>query len=145
LKTTPSTTRWGFSLVELVMAFGLVSFVLVGLLGLMPVGLNTMRDARGDSLRAEIIKSVANTAQQTDFSLLGTLNGTKYQFDANGLLNSTNAIYEAVLSTGSVSVPSSSTNGTLAGLASVTIAIHRLANTNSEASTHVLFISDNGR
>jgi len=145
LKTHPSTTRRGFSLVELVMALGLVSFVLVGLLGLMPIGLNTMRDARGDSLRAEIIKSVANTAQQTDFSLLGTLNGAKYQFDANGLLNSTNAIYEAVLSTGSVSVPSSSSPVTLPGLTSVTIAIHRLANTNSEASTHVVFIPDNGR
>jgi len=145
MKTQPSTARRGFSLVEVVMALGLVSFVLVGLLGLMPIGLNTMRDARGDSLRAEIIKSVANTAQQTDFSLLGTINGTKYQFDANGLTNSTNAIYEAVLSTGSVSVPTSTSPVTLPGLASVAIAIHRLANTNSEATTHVVFVPDNGR
>jgi len=145
MKTKPSTARRGFSLVEVVMALGLASFVLVGLLGLLPIGLNTMRDARGDSLRAEIIKSVANTAQQTDFSLLGTLNGTKYQFDNNGMLSSTDALYEAVLSTGSVSVPSSTSPVTLPGLASVAIAIHRLANTNSEATTHVVFIPDNGR
>jgi len=145
MKTYPSTARRGFSLVEVVVALGLMSFVLVGLVGLMPIGLNTIRDARNDSLRAEIIKSVANTAQQTDFSLLGTLNGTKYQFDNSGMLSSTDALYEAVLSTGLVGVPSSTSPVTLRGLASVTIAIHRLPNTNSEASTHVVFIPDNGR
>jgi uncharacterized protein (TIGR02598 family) len=122
-----------------------MSVVIVGLLGLIPIGLNTIGDAKNDSLRAEIIKSVANTAQQTDFSLLGTLDGTKYQFDNYGMLSSTGAIYEAVLKIGPVSVPSSTSPVTLPGLASVTIAIHRITNTKSEASTHVVFISDNGR
>jgi uncharacterized protein (TIGR02598 family) len=145
MKTHPSISRRGFSLVEVAVALGLMSFVITGLLGLVPIGLNTIRDAKNDSTRAEIIKSVANTAQQTDFSLLGTLNGTKYQFDNNGMLSSTDGLYEAVLSTGPVSVPSSPSPVTLPGLASVTIAIHRITNTNSEASTHVVFIPDNGR
>jgi uncharacterized protein (TIGR02598 family) len=145
MKTHPSVSRRGFSLVEVAVALGLMSFVIVGLLGLIPIGLNTIGDAKNDSLRAEIIKSVANTAQQTDFSLLGTLDGTKYQFDNYGMLSSTGAIYEAVLKIGSVSVPSSTSPVTLPGLASVTIAIHRITNTKSEASTHVVFISDNGR
>ena len=145
MKTHPSISRRGFSLVEVAVALGLMSFVITGLLGLVPIGLNTIRDAKNDSMRAEIIKSVANTAQQTDFSLLGTLNGTKYQFDNNGMLSSTNALYEAELSTGPVSVPSSASPVTLPGLASVTIAIHRIPNTKSEASTHVVFIPDNGR
>jgi|694.fasta_scaffold142801_2 uncharacterized protein (TIGR02598 family) len=145
MKTHPSVSRRGFSLVEVAVALGLMSFVIVGLLGLIPIGLNTIGDAKNDSLRAEIIKSVANTAQQTDFSLLGTLDGTKYQFDNYGMLSSTGAIYEAVLKIGPVSVPSSTSPVTLPGLASVTIAIHRITNTKSEASTHVVFISDNGR
>jgi uncharacterized protein (TIGR02598 family) len=136
-----------FSLVEVVMALGIAAFCLVALLGLMPVGLKTVRDARGDSLRAEILKSMGNIAQQTDYSLLGNLAGKKYYFDINGLVvNSTSAdaIYEAALSTGTVNVPSSSTSTALSGATSVTVAIRRSANTNSEATTHTLFISNNG-
>jgi uncharacterized protein (TIGR02598 family) len=136
-----------FSLVEVVMALGIAAFCLVALLGLMPVGLKTVRDARGDSLRAEILKSMGNIAQQTDYSLLSNLAGKKYYFDINGLVvNSTSAdaIYEAVLSTGPVNVPSSSTSTALSGATSVTVAIRRSANTNSEATTHTLFISNNG-
>ena len=136
-----------FSLVEVVMALGIAAFCLVALLGLMPVGLKTVRDARGDALRAEVLKAMGNIAQQTDYSLLGNLAGKKYYFDINGLLvNSTSAdaIYEAVLSTGTVSVPSSSTSTALSGATSVTVAISRSANTNSEATTHTLFISNNG-
>lgn len=129
------------------MALGIAAFCLVALLGLMPVGLKTVRDARGDSLRAEILKSMGNIAQQTDYSLLGNLAGKKYYFDINGLVvNSTSAdaIYEAALSTGTVNVPSSSTSTALSGATSVTVAIRRSANTNSEATTHTLFISNNG-
>jgi uncharacterized protein (TIGR02598 family) len=136
-----------FSLIEVVMALGISTFCLVALLGLMPVGLQTVRDARGDALQAEILKAMGNIAQQTDYSLLGNLAGKKYYFDINGLLvtsTSADAIYEAVLSTGTVSVPSSSTSTALSGATSVTVAIHRSANTNSEASTHTLFISNNG-
>ena len=136
-----------FSLVEVVMALGIAAFCLVALLGLMPVGLKTVRDARGDSLRAEILKSMGNIAQQTDYSLLGNLAGKKYYFDINGLVvssTSADAIYEAVLSTGPVNIPSSSTSTALAGATSVTVAIRRSANTNSEATTHTLFISNNG-
>lgn len=129
------------------MALGIAAFCLVALLGLMPVGLKTVRDARGDALQAEILKAMGNIAQQTDYSLLGNLAGKKYYFDINGLLvtsTSADAIYEAVLSTGTVSVPSSSTSTALNGATSVKVEIHRSANTNSEASTHTLFISNNG-
>jgi uncharacterized protein (TIGR02598 family) len=136
-----------FSLVEVVMALGIAAFCLVALLGLMPVGLKTVRDARGDALRAEVLKAMGNIAQQTDYSLLGNLAGKKYYFDINGLVVSSasaDAIYEAVLSTGTVNVPSSSTSTALSGATSVTVAIRRSANTNSEATTHTLFISNNG-
>ena len=126
------------------MALGIAAFCLVALLGLMPVGLKTVRDARGDSLRAEILKSMGNIAQQTDYSLLGNLDGKKYYFDINGLVvssTSADAIYEAVLSTGPVNMPPTSTT---TNITSVTVAISRSANTNSEATTHTLFISNNG-
>jgi uncharacterized protein (TIGR02598 family) len=126
------------------MALGIAAFCLVALLGLMPVGLKTVRDARGDSLRAEILKSMGNIAQQTDYSQLSSLAGKKYYFDINGLLvtsTSADAIYEAALSTNAVTLPPaySATNMT-----SLRVTISRSANTTSEATTHTLFISNNG-
>lgn len=144
-----SKRQAAFSLIEVVMALGIAAFCLVALLGLMPVGLKTIRDARGDSLRAEILKAMGNFAQQTDYSLLGTLNGTTNYFDINAsrVTNSTSpdAIYEAVLSTKTVSLPSSSTSTLLSGATSVTVVIRRRSgSTNTESTTHTLFISDNG-
>lgn len=52
MKTHPSISRRGFSLVEVAVALGLMSFVITGLLGLVPIGLNTIRDAKNDSTRA---------------------------------------------------------------------------------------------
>jgi uncharacterized protein (TIGR02598 family) len=133
-----------FSLVEVVMALGITAFCLVALLGLMPVGLKTVRDARGDALRAEVLKAMGNIAQQTDYSLLGNLDGTNYYFDINGLIvnsDSSDVVYKALLSTGTVVVPPTSTT---TNITSVTVAISRSASTNSEATTHTLFISNNG-
>jgi uncharacterized protein (TIGR02598 family) len=136
----------GFSLIEIVIAIGLAAFAIVGLIGLMPQGLTTLKQSRSDSLRAEILKSVANTAKQTDFSLISSLNGTNFYFDADGVLvdsSSDDAIYKALLGTNSVSVPGSAFP--LSGAIEVSVKIHRKDNTNSESTTHTLIIPDNGR
>ena len=105
------------------MALGIAAFCLVALLGLMPVGLKTVRDARGDALRAEILKAMGNIAQQTDYSLLGNLNGTNYYFDINGLIvnsDSSDVVYKALLSTGTVMVPPTSTTTNIISTAKLT-------------------------
>jgi hypothetical protein len=110
--------------------------------------LTTLKQSRSDSLRAEILKSVANTAKQTDFSLMSSLNGTNFYFDGDGVLvasNSAEALYRAVLSTNSANVPTSASAYTLPGAIEVSVAIHRKVNTNSEATVHTLIIPDNGR
>jgi uncharacterized protein (TIGR02598 family) len=138
----------GFSLIEIVIAIGLAAFAIVGLIGLMPQGLTTLKQSRSDSLRAEILKSVANTAKQTDFSLISSLNGTNFYFDADGVLvtsGSPDALYQAVLGTNSANVPASGSSYTLPGAIEVSVNICRKDNTNSESTTHTLIIPDNGR
>ena len=138
----------GFSLIEIVIAIGLAAFAIVGLIGLMPQGLTTLKQSRSDSLRAEILKSVANTAKQTDFSPISSLNGTNFYFDADGVLvasGSPDALYQAVLGTNSANVPASGSAYTLPGAIEVSVNICRKDNTNSESTTHTLIIPDNGR
>lgn len=51
----------GFSLVEVTLALGLVSYVLLGLLGLMVVGLNSSRESTVETALSQIALHVSST------------------------------------------------------------------------------------
>lgn len=63
----------GFSLVEVVLAIGIVSFAFVALLGLLPAGLSTFRTAIDTSNEARILQALTGKAQLTDYSKLPDL------------------------------------------------------------------------
>jgi uncharacterized protein (TIGR02598 family) len=60
----------GFSLVEVAAALAIVTFSLVGVIGVVPVGLNTFREAIDTTVGAQIGQRVITDAEQTDFDLL---------------------------------------------------------------------------
>jgi len=61
-----------FSLVEVVIALGIASFVLVPLMGLMSVGIDAFRSANDTSIMTQINQRIVSELQQTDFSRLIT-------------------------------------------------------------------------
>lgn len=63
-------SKSAFSLVEVVIALGVVSFVIVGLLGLMSVGIGGIRNATDDSVSASIGKKMVSEMQQNTLSNL---------------------------------------------------------------------------
>jgi uncharacterized protein (TIGR02598 family) len=74
----------GFSLVEVVIALGIVSFAFVGLFGLLPVGLNAFNNSIDATVESQIAESVITQVKQARFStLFDTFN------DANGNYNDT--------------------------------------------------------
>lgn len=60
----------GFSLVEVVMAIGIIAFAFVALLGMLPTGLNTFRKAMDTSVSAQIAQKIAGELQETDYFTL---------------------------------------------------------------------------
>ena len=61
LSSQPSLPRQrGFSLIEVVMALGIIGFSLVALIGLLPVGLNTQKKS---SEEARAVQVLAQTVQ----------------------------------------------------------------------------------
>lgn len=76
--------RWGkiqgFSLIEVVVALGIVSFAVIAILGLIPTGLNTLKDSNAETVRAQIVRSIAGSALTANFS---SLNATA-SFDSDG-------------------------------------------------------------
>ncbi len=60
------TTNDGFTLVEVVLALGIIGFAILAILGILPVGLNTGRSAQDETRAAQIaqtiIESIASQA-----------------------------------------------------------------------------------
>ncbi len=71
-----------FSLVEIVLALGIVSFAMVSIFGLIPVGLTTFRQAKNLSVEANIAQQLASDVQRSDFQNLGA---TNFTFDEQGI------------------------------------------------------------
>lgn len=71
-----------FSLVEAVISIGIVSFAMMGILGMVPVGLATFRNAMNLTVESSIVQEVAGDLQRTDYADLAA---TNLYFDEQGL------------------------------------------------------------
>lgn len=68
--------RMAFTLVEVAVAIGIISFAFVPIIGLLPLGLNISRQAIDTGVTAQIAQQLTTEAQQTDFSKLAALVST---------------------------------------------------------------------
>lgn len=59
-----------FTLVETVLAMGIVSFAMVGILGLIPVGLTSFREAVSITAESQIVQSISNDLLLTKYETL---------------------------------------------------------------------------
>ncbi len=138
LKLAPTGLRSAraFSLVEITVAIGIVAFAFMGILGLIPVGLNTYRKTIDLSVGSNIAQKVIREAQQTDFSTLVGANTAAFQqsatpryFDEQGteLTTATDGNAKAIYQVNTCINPSTpiiGTNGTNnPNLATVTVQI----------------------
>ncbi|MEQ1859292.1 MAG: Verru_Chthon cassette protein B [Chthoniobacteraceae bacterium] len=59
-----------FSLIEVAMSLAIVTFSLVGILGMVPIGLSGFREAMDTTIGAQIAQRVVTDAEQSDFDTL---------------------------------------------------------------------------
>lgn len=118
----------GFTLIETVLAVGIVAFTFVGIAGLLPCGMQTFRRAMDNTMQAQMTQNIVAQASQVSFSNLSQFDGRDMIFDDNGdLVDSTNPqrTYRArVQITSQMDVPASSAF-TNPGLAKLTITYYR--------------------
>jgi uncharacterized protein (TIGR02598 family) len=74
----------GFTLIEVTLALGVVSFALISLLGLIPAGLQTFRSSMDMSVRSQIVQRIAGDAMQTNFDTLIASESSDRYFDDQG-------------------------------------------------------------
>ncbi|XHR31081.1 MAG: Verru_Chthon cassette protein B [Chthoniobacteraceae bacterium] len=81
-----AVARRAFSLVEVVLALGIISVSLLAVMGLMPVGLKTMREAMDATVESQILQKINAEASLTPFSqLAANFAGKTFYYDESGL------------------------------------------------------------
>lgn len=86
MKKFPLNSTRGFSLVEIALAIGLLAFGMVSIIGLLPVGLTTFREAMERTISTQIVQAVVNEYQLTDFEEIPATTQILY-FDDEGQSN----------------------------------------------------------
>jgi uncharacterized protein (TIGR02598 family) len=84
------TAEGGFSLIEVTIAMAIAAVALVTLLGLIPQGMNTMREAGDQAIEGRIHQQLLNEIQMTPFedsagmSLIDVYEKMEFYYDAQG-------------------------------------------------------------
>jgi uncharacterized protein (TIGR02598 family) len=103
----------GTSLIEVVIAIGIISFAMIPLLGLMPAGMNMHRSASDDIALVLIKKDLTAQFRNLGFSSAASINSTNFFYSGNGesvLSSDPFAIYEAKLTRNDLAEFSSKAN-----------------------------------
>ncbi len=89
--------RCGFSLVEVIMALGIVGFAAVTMMALVPVGLKSLRNSINQTVESQIGQQISADILQTPFSQVGSF--TNY-YDNEGfpVSSAIDAVFTAEIS-----------------------------------------------
>jgi uncharacterized protein (TIGR02598 family) len=119
-----------FSLVEVVLALGVVSFALVSLMALLPISLATFRDNKKDTVHADILRQLTSDATLTSYANADKLAQQTFWYDDEGVplpSNATGVVYTAVLSVSPLGGPWNTTQSSaLPGGVSTSTNLRRL-------------------
>lgn len=91
MKKTPHTSerilavKDGFSLVETVMALGIMGLAITALLGLLPHGIEMSRKAGNASAQARIVDTISTRLNNMNFGAIAAQNGVRMMFDDQGV------------------------------------------------------------
>jgi len=103
------TFHSGFSLVEVTLALGIVAFGLIAIFGLLPSGLNLVRESAEEATAVNIMGSIASRLQAGKNLPSGTTPIERYYYDGEGLelpsASSGEAEYLAVIGLQVTSLP----------------------------------------
>ena len=83
-KSSCSRDERAFSLIEVTIAMAIAAVALVTLLGLIPQGMSTMREAGDEAIMGRIHQQIMNELQMADFDALDTYEGMEIFYDGQG-------------------------------------------------------------
>lgn len=143
--------RWaagGFSLIEVTLAIGIVSFALLAIIGVLPIGLVNAQQSIRQTTYSHMISRISSDLSLVPFSELSE--GRDIYFDSDGLqmASAENATFCADIRPGQqgAAYPGSERLDDLqAHLKNVTVSIKRLVASDTDGYKTVIFVANSGR
>jgi len=138
-----------FTLVETVLAIGIVSFAFVAIMGMLPCGLQVFRKAMDTSMEGQMVQHIVGRISQTPYAEIARYQGSSFWFDDAGNFvseQSPECIYSASIGITAQPVLPGSGGAADGGLTGVTITFRRMGEAASGASkTFVTYIAAKSR
>lgn len=139
-----------FTLIETVLAIGIVSFALVGIMGLLPCGLQVFRKAMDTTLESQMVQHLSGKISQTPYEDLSLLQGQNFWFDDSGNFvaeNSADGIYQATVTVNPQTTLPGSASPATDGLTGVRMTFQRKGESASAGAskTFVTYIAAKSR
>ena len=105
----PARKRCAFTLVEVTMALGIVAFVMMGLIGVIPAGLNAAQESIQQTAQSHILMQVSSDLGMLPFSDLPAYVGADQYCDYDGrrLDGAANATYQVSMQIAAPDYPNS--------------------------------------
>lgn len=136
-----------FSLIETVLALGVVSFALTALISMMPVGLTLMRDSAQTTVQADVLRRLATEFQEMPLDQLASSTNMRYYSDQGATVDSDADGFVGVAWTVSphTALLQDASTYTNANLRTVTISFYnradRAKNPPLASTTNILFVT----
>ncbi len=115
--TKTANTPSAFTLVEIALSLGIFSFAIMALLGLLPVALQTHREAKSSTVLAQIQQRLVAELLLTDGALIDAVAVRQRNFDVEGreltAAESESTVYSAKMEVSPVSLPGGATSQSL--------------------------------
>lgn len=143
----PLSRRKAFSLVEVTLALGLVSFAFVAILGLLPTGLTSLRESMNQTVEAQILRSISSQCVVSDFNHLST-NGL--YFNDEGLPATAATSFFSVKVTTNTPIYPGSTRGENLGESITTLRVEMVSKPSPDAISgrtnyYTLHVANSGK
>jgi uncharacterized protein (TIGR02598 family) len=103
----------GFSLVEVTIATGILTFSVVSVLGILPVGLTALRQSMDQTVETQILRSIGAQLVTADFASIGTWGSFYFDEEGQAMDSASEAYYVARVSTAAPVFPESSRSTSL--------------------------------
>ena len=132
--------RTGFSLVEVVMAIGIIGFCMIPIMALIPVAMKTSRQSMDRNTEIRMMQSIRAELFKTPFSQLTPT--TNFYFDVDGYpLSSASGAYYAVTAS---NLPTTTLPVTQTASHLKTSRLFIVNTARGETNSHSIHLPDNG-
>jgi len=138
----PGLRAAAFSLIEVTIALGIFAFAIIPVIGLVSLGMKTLRNSMDDTVQIDLVRKTVGEAMRIPFANLSSaFDNQLFYFDDEGVQQTSSNSQTIFVASAAVTAPPSllAVDGSMAQLLKVTV--HHFADTNNKTVYSQLIVN----